>query len=119
MYMHTWPHTSMHTRMCAHTHARTHKQHTHTHTCTLGHTHTHTGEFKQYIEASRANLVANMNAEYGLYFAPYIDIFDVFYGYLQSTVETGNTCRMKEEWNEVSKSASLCVLSGSSTRVLF
>ncbi len=45
---------------------------------------------------------------YGIYFQNYVTIFDKFFEYLQTTVDTGNTCRLPEEWNEV-KFASTCV----------
>jgi len=73
----------IHTHMHANTHTHTHA-HTHTHTCT--HTHTLTGAFNQYLANRKNKLVQSMLQVFGVYFHPYVTLYDDFYA-LYSTFE--------------------------------
>ena len=67
------------------------------------------GEFVNFIRASKVNLVAAMKQVFFFYFTPYEDIFDNFYAYLEKTVKTGNLCDMEQQFTQV---RSMCVCGG-------
>ena len=59
------------------------------------------GEFITFIQASKINLVSRMREVYTVYFTPYENIFDEFYGYLETGVSTGNLCDLEEKFTKV------------------
>ena len=59
------------------------------------------GEFVNFIRASKVNLVSAMRRVFFWYFTPYEDIFDNFYAYLEKTVKTGYLCDMEQEFTKV------------------
>ena len=69
---------------------------------------TSSGEFVNFIRASKVNLVSAMRRVFFWYFTPYEDIFDDFYAYLEKTVKTGYLCDMEQEFTKV-RSMFVCV----------
>ena len=59
------------------------------------------GEFITFIRASKVNLVARMRGAFTIYFTPYENIFDEFYGYLETGVTSGNLCEIEEKFTKV------------------
>ena len=45
--------------------------------------------------------MSNMQIAYGNFFNPYTSIFDEFYGYLEDSAWTGDTCRLEELFTKV------------------
>ncbi len=46
-------------------------------------------------------MVSTMLRDFSIHFQPYVNIFNDFYGYLQRTVMTGNTCEIGQKFNRV------------------
>ena len=74
-----------------------HHTHTHTHTRTL----TLTGAFNQYLANRKNKLVQSMLQVFGVYFRPYVTLYDDFYAYLQQTISTGNMCQLETRFKQV------------------
>ena len=62
----------------------------------------YTGEIAAFIKQAKINLVQNMRRAYGIYFEPYIHVFDEFYDYLENSVWTGDMCQIEEKFTTVS-----------------
>jgi hypothetical protein len=76
------------------------------------------GEFVNFIQASKVNLVSTMRAVFRFYFTPYEKIFDEFYSYLETSVMTGDLCNVEQQFTKVG-GAGVCVGGGGSRNFPF
>jgi len=101
LHLHTVHHLQK-ALMPAHSHMQ------HTCTCT-SHTHAHahtrtrtlTRAFNQYLANRKNKLVQSMLQVLGVYFRPYVTLYDDFYAYLQQTISTCNMCQLETRFKQV------------------
>ena len=60
-----------------------------------------TDQLSSFIGKIKAQVVFDLKLQYGSAFAPYLMLFDTFYGYLQQTMYTRNICQLSDQYYQL------------------